>query len=119
MLISYTEEMQIPDYKNEFLTLFIKIILPAIIAVGIKIAVQMKNSKVTVLSAVTSLVIGVGFAVLSAGVIRQSIPEVWQPVVIAVIAIVGEKIGYWLIYKFNFDKIGEAIINTLIKLIKK
>ncbi len=119
MLILYTKEMQIPDYKSELLTLFIKIILPAIIAVGIKIAVQMKNSKVTILSAITSLVIGVGFAVLSAGVIRQNIPDVWQPVVIAVIAIVGEKVGYWLIYKFNFDKIGEAITDTIIKSFKK
>lgn len=107
------------EFKKEVFDLFVKVLIPAVVAVGIKLAIQMKTDKVTIMSAFASLVIGVGFAFLSAGVIRESFNESWQTIVIGLVAIVGEKVGYWLIYKFKFDKIGEALIESVIKAFKK
>ena len=101
----------IPQELKEFL---IKIILPSVVAISIKLAMETRKGKVSVFNAITSVIIGVGSAYLSANWVMNTFDDNTIPILIACITIVGEKIAYWLIYKFNVDVIGDSIINYLV-----
>ena len=104
---------------HEVYLIFTKTIVPALIAVSVGLAVKMKKSKISVKEALTSIIIGVGFAVILGPIIHDNFTETLSSAVIAGIAITGEKIGYWLIFKFNFDRIGDAIIDFVEYIIRK
>lgn len=95
------------DLKN----LIVKILIPAIVGVGINIAVTSRKKTISVFNIVISLVLGVGVAWLLSGVVLNNVSEVWQPPVIALLAISGEKIANWIIYKLNVDKLIETLID--------
>lgn len=99
--------------QNEFYIFLVKFIFPAFVAVGIKLAIEMKknNSRISWFNVVLSMIIGVGGAWLSSGVVQKLIQSDFIPVVIAVIAILSEKIGEFLIYKFNVDLFLTAIVD--------
>jgi hypothetical protein len=101
----------IPQEIKDFL---IKIILPSVVAISIKLAMETRKGKMSVFNAITSVIIGVGSAYLSSSWVMNNFDDNKIPIVIACITIVGEKVAYWLIYKFNFDLIGDALINYLI-----
>lgn len=100
---------RIPQEIKDFL---IKIIIPSLVAISIQLAVKTKTQKVSFINAFTSVVIGVGCAYLSSGWVLNNFDNSTIP--IACITIIGEKVAYWLIYKFHFDVIGDAFINYLI-----
>ena len=83
-------------------------------AISIKLALETRKGKVSVFNAITSVVIGVGCAYLSSNWVMSYFDDGKIPIVIACITIVGEKIAYWLIYKFDFDVVGDSFINYLI-----
>jgi len=92
--------------QSDFYQFFIKIMFPAFLAVGLKIAIEMKKTKtkVSVLNIVLSLIIGVGGAVITSGAVQSYFSkDVGVPIVIALIAILSEKIGEFIIYKLNVD----------------
>lgn len=64
----------------------------------------------TVFNIITSIVIGVGSAYLFSGVIINNFSDELIPLMIALITISGEKIGNWIIYRFNIDTFIEALI---------
>lgn len=99
---------RIPQELKDFL---IKIIIPSLVAISIKLSVQSKKEKISWFNAVTSVVTGVGCAYLTSNWVMHTFSEGNIPIVIACITVVGEKIAYWLIFKFNFDLIGDAFIN--------
>lgn len=101
----------IPQDIKDFL---IKIIIPSVVAISIKLAMETRKGKVSVFNAISSVIIGVGSAYLSANWVMNNFDDNHIPIVIACVTIVGEKVAYWLIYKFNFDVIGDAFINYLI-----
>ena len=73
-----------------------------------------RRTKLSFFNALTSVVIGVGCAYLTSGWVMESFTDNSIPIVIACITIVGEKITYWLMYTFNFDRFGDAIVNNFI-----
>lgn len=93
----------------------LKILLPALVAVSIKIAIQSKNKSVSVLQIIISFVTGIGSAYLFSGIILENFSDAWATIYIAVTAISGEKIGQWMVYRFNV----EEILSTLLDKIKK
>lgn len=93
----------------------LKILMPALVAVSIKIAIQSKNKSITILQVLISFVTGIGSAYLFSGIILDNFSDAWVPVYIAIVAISGEKIGVWLTYKFNV----EGFLEGLLKNIKK
>jgi len=58
-----------------------------------------------------SMIIGVGGAYVSSGVVQRLIDTDYIPAVIAIIAIISEKIGEFLIYKLNIDTFLTAFID--------
>ncbi len=95
-----------------------KILLPSIVALSIKIAIQSKNKAVTIAQIIISFVTGVGSAYLFSGVILENVTEAYIPLWIASVTISGEKIGVWLVYKFNVDAVLSDVIEKLEKLRK-
>ena len=97
---------------NEELKAFvIKIIIPALVAVSMKIAIMNKKTKVTIFQVVTSFVTGIGSAYLFSDLIMDSFSNKYIPLIVAVVTISGEKIGYWIIYKLNVEELMANFIS--------
>lgn len=101
--------------NDEVQTWVHKIIIPALVAVSIKLAIQAGQKKLTIFQVVASFITGVGSAYLCGSYVMAHISNDWLPIVISVIAISGEKIGYYVIYKLNV----EGLLDILIKIFKK
>ncbi len=99
--------------NNEFYIFLTKIIFPAFLAVGIKIAIEMKKNKsrVSFFNIFLSMLIGVGGAWLSSDIVLRNCEPQNVPIVIALIAITSEKIGDFIIYKLNVDMFLTAIVD--------
>lgn len=98
-----------------------EILFTAFLAVGVKIAIEMKRtkSKISILNIVLSMIIGVGTAYLTSELVIKHFSNEWLAIVIAVVAILSEKIGEFLIYKFNVDVFLSAIIDVVLSSITK
>jgi len=107
---------QIPD---EVLNFIIKTLPFSLAALAISISIQIKNKTATLINSVLSIVIGVSCAWITGGWINEHFSVNTAPVIIGVITIAGEKIAYWLIYKFQFDLIGAAAVEYIINKFKK
>ena len=106
----------IPDEIWNFL---IKVLPFSLAALAISISVQVKNKTASVISAILSIIIGVSCAYITGTFITKHFSPSTAPIIIGVVTIAGEKIAYWLIYKFNFNVIGEALVKSIIKRFRK
>lgn len=99
--------------NNEFYIFLTKFIFPAFLAVGVKLAIEMKKNKtkISFFNIFLSMLIGVGGAYISSGLVQKNCDEEYIPIVIALIAITSEKIGEFLIYKMNIDLFLTALID--------
>lgn len=104
----------------QFLT---KVLIPAFVGISLKLAVQMKRTKLSFLNVSLSFITGICVAWLLSNPVKLYVPQDYQAVSIAIIAISGEKIGDFLVYKFRIDDflgaIVEAVKEVLIRMIKK
>lgn len=93
-----------------------KVIVPALVAVSIKLAVMIKTEKnVTWFQGITSFVSGVGLAYLSAPLVQQYSSANSMPLVISAIAISGDKIGHFFIYKFHVEEVLKGFLDKFTK----
>lgn len=95
-----------------------KTIFPALVAVSVGIAVKMQKIKVTILSALGSYIIGCGFAFIFGFYIHEHFTQGTGTLLIGALAITGEKIGHWLIFKFEFDELGRELEKWIKKKLK-
>jgi hypothetical protein len=107
---------QIPD---EIWNFIFKTLPFAMAAIAISVAVQVKNKTATFLGVFLSVVIGISCAWITGGFINAHFSTSSAPIIIGVVTIAGEKTGYWLVYKFNFDLIGQAFIDYVLTLLKR
>lgn len=120
MLITVTKEKKMLDkVDDELKTFVLKIILPALVAVSIKLAIMSQRTKMSVFNIIGSFVIGVGIAYLTGGLILNSISPNYVPLVIGVVTLVGEKIAYWILFTLKVDKLAISFLEYLLGLIKK
>lgn len=107
--------------QNEFYIFLTKIIFPAFLAVGVKIAIELKrnNFKISFFNVCLSMVIGVGGAYISSDYVVNHFAKDYISVVIALIAITSEKIGEFLIYKLNVDLFLTALTDSFISILTK
>lgn len=96
---------KIPQEAKELL---LKIIIPAIVALSVKLAIESKRKKITVLSAFVSFVIAIGMAYLCSGWVLSNFEDTVIP--IAAITLLGEKIAMYIMYKFNIDIFLDSLI---------
>lgn len=110
---------KLKDIPEGWLNFFIKVILVAIVAMSIKIAIIMRKEKITVLNIFLSFVIGIGFAALTGTFILEKCHPSLAPIFIGIATLLGEKIGIWIMYKFNIDALLQDIASYLTKKLKK
>jgi Na+-transporting NADH:ubiquinone oxidoreductase subunit NqrD len=100
-----------------------KVLIPAFVGISLKLAVQMKRTKLSFLNVSLSFVTGISAAWMFNSLIKLYVPSDYQAVSIAIIAISGEKIGEFLVYKFRVDDFLAAILDAfkqvIIKMINK
>lgn len=106
------EKYEIP----EALSNFIKILIPAMVGVGFKLAIEMKktNTKVSILNVILSMVTGVGAAWILHAPVEDMLHPLYVSPAIALIAIVADKIGEFVIYKWRVDTFILAILNHMV-----
>jgi hypothetical protein len=107
---------QIPDELWNFI---IKTLPFSLAALAISISIQIKNNTASFINATLSIIIGVCIAYLTGEFINKHFSTSTAPIMIGIITIAGEKVAYWLIYKFQFDLIGQAVLEYIISKIKK
>lgn len=88
---------------EEQVAFFFKVILPSILGVSIKIAVQVKREQMTWFRMLLAYICGVGLAWLCAPVIVDAVSKNYVPLVIAIVAISADKVFEYIIYKFDVD----------------
>jgi hypothetical protein len=110
----------LPDGITEFIT---KILIPAMVGISLKIAVQMKKTKLSFLNVALSFIAGISCAWLLSDLIHLHVQEQYQSISIAIIAISGEKVGDFLVYKLKVDEFLQAVLTAfkevMIKMINK
>lgn len=97
---------------DEILALFLKVLIPALVGVSIKIAVEMGRKQMTIKRAVISIISGVGLAWLSSGLVDRFVDLDIRPLIIAIIAITSEKIVEYALYKLNIDIILGSLVDA-------
>ena len=100
---------------EEVWTWILKILIPALIGIVISISIKMQKKRVKFIQIFLSVVIGVGTAYLTGTWILNTFRDDIAPIIIAVVTMLGEKIGYWLVYKFEVDKFCEDLIQRIAK----
>lgn len=108
-----------PEIRHEMLTFFTKVIVPSFLAISLTIAVKLKRESLTWLDAFLSYVIGISLAILSHHVIYEFLDGVWHTITIGTISMLGEKIGNYIVFRFNFNKIGDALGDFIVRWIGK
>jgi len=105
---------RLQNLSNELLAFFTKIIVPAIIGVGIKIAVEMQreNKKISYINVLLSIIIAVGIVYAFSAVVYKHIEEIYVPGVLSLIAMLSKDIAGFIIYKFNVDIFLTSLVNV-------
>lgn len=98
------------DEWKEIKALFIKILLPALMGLSVKLAILSRKENITVKQVIISFVCGIGSAYLFAPLIMDDIKEHWQPLAIAIVTISGEKIGSYALFKINAERLIEFFL---------
>lgn len=100
---------------SDFFQFFVKILIPAFFGVGIKIAIEMKKdkTKVSLFNVCLSMFVGVGGAYVFSGLVQSTFGIDYQPIVIAFLAIITDKIAEYIIYKWNIDLFLSAVFDGL------
>lgn len=111
--------MQKEEITKEIWEALVKYIsIPALIAIFIKTAVQIKNKTATWIGTIVSLSVGLSSAYLTKDLVHEFVhSEGTRSVIIGFIAIMSDKVTEYFIYRANIDKffkqIGEAVINWI------
>jgi len=104
---------------EEARTFLAKVIIPALVAISVKLALQSKRQKVSLMNVVTSIIIGIGSAYLSSDWVLDNFGHGSVPIVIGTITITSEKIGYWLLDRFDVGGMIDAFMGTIWGKMKK
>jgi hypothetical protein len=92
----------------------IKIILPALVAISMKLAVQYRAG-ISWFNVISSFVTGIGSAYLFGPAVISYVPEHWHAASIAVLAMSGEKIGFLIVYKLKIEDVLNGYFDKLTK----
>lgn len=107
------------DIRQDIIDFFVKIIIPAIAGITIKLSVMMEKEKLTFLKVFISLIIGIGFVYLLQQPVKNLIPEHYQPLMFGLIAMSGETLGRFITKLYSIDIVISSIYKNLINYITK
>ena len=99
-----------PTILEELSTFFFKIFIPAFIAISVKVATQIKQEKMNFSRILISFVAGIGCAYF----VFPFVEGKWTPLIVGVVAMSGEKIAEFIIYKWDVDKVIRNLLSNWI-----
>lgn len=102
----------------EMKTFLIKIILPAAVAVSMGIAIRSRKEKVSAFNIIASFIIGIGGAYLTGDIVLSAFAHEYVPLVIGIIALVGEKFAYFFLFTLKVDRLAVSFLEWILGLIK-
>mgnify|MGYP003675297116 FL=1 len=97
-----------PTILEELSTFFFKIFIPAFIAISVKVATQVKQEKMSFSRILISFVAGMGCAYF----VFPFVEGKWTPLIVGVVAMSGEKIAEFIIYKWDVDKVIRNLLSN-------
>lgn len=100
--------------NNEFWQFMSKIIIPALVTTAVAVAVEVKNdvSKVSWLTILMSVTIGLGGAYLAGDLIMDKFKGGEIPIAVAVVTSLTEKTFKFLLHKFKVDQILTSLFRV-------
>jgi len=101
------------ELLNELKSFFLKIFLPAFVAITIKIATQMKYEKFKFSKILISFISGISCAYFTYPFIGHDVPEKYVPLFVGMVAMSGEKIAEYILYKLDLETFFDIIVNFL------
>lgn len=99
--------------EDDLRTWIFKILLPSLVAISVKLAIQARRGTVSYFNALTSIVIGIGTAYICSDLVIQTVDDKYLTVAIAVLTIAGEKLGFYVVYKLNVELILNSVLDSL------
>jgi hypothetical protein len=98
---------------EDFKIWVIKVILPALAGISIKLAIIANSSKLSWFNASVSIIVAICTAYLLGDIVVEHVSPHYAPVIIGTLAILSEKICYWLIYKFDIESIFDSFVDKI------
>jgi hypothetical protein len=95
---------------EELKTWLLKPLVWALMAVSAKLAVQSQKQKLTWGIVITAFAAGIGSAYIFSDYVVSNYSHEFQPMIIASIAISGDKIVEYLLYKVKFQALLDSIM---------
>lgn len=101
-----------PEPIEECIAFFFKVIMPSIMGVSVQIATRIKREKITPFRIFLAYVVGVSLSCLSYPVVEDAVGTRYVPLIIGIIAITGNNVAEFLIYKLDIDGFLTSIIEV-------
>jgi phosphatidylserine synthase len=97
---------------EEFKEWIVKIGIPSVAGISMKLAIVLsKNGKLSWFDVSVSFVTGIASVLLLSDIIMSSVPKEYVAACIAIVAMSGEKVGLYVVYKFNVENFIKAFIS--------
>ena len=103
-----------PTTIEQFSIFFYKVVVPTFIAISMKLATQANKERITITKVCMSFVVGIGCAYFVSPFANGN----WSSIIIGVVAMSGEKIAEYIIYKWDVDRFLSAILDIVIERIR-
>ena len=99
-----------PTILEQLSIFFYKVVVPACVAISIKLATQVDKEKMTITKVCIGFTVGIGCAYFVSPFANGK----WASIIIGVVAISGEKITEFLIYKWDIDTVIRNLLSNWI-----
>lgn len=107
--------MQKFEQEFEILLTKLALLMPAFIAVMLKLAVEAKRNKLKIFNAFVSVFVGVGTAYLSSPFILKHTSNETYPIIIGFVAISSDKFFEWFLMKIKDMKVFDIALKPIIE----
>lgn len=107
-----------PNFIESIWEFLSKIFLPFFVGISIKVAIQIKREKMKLSRVLISFVAGLGCCYFVYTFIREDLDKPYVPFLIGMVAMSGEKIAEYVIYKWDVDRLFGAFLNFVISQLK-
>lgn len=104
--------------SDETLALLLKVIPISLASVFLSIGFKMKKEKITIFNGLLSIFAGIFFSYLAAPFVLEIENEKYHIVLISLVAISGDKIAEYIIYKLKIELILMALFDLIYERIK-
>ena len=99
-----------PTIIEQLSIFFYKVVVPTFVAISMKLATQANKEKITITKVCISFVVGIGCAYFVSPFANGD----WSSIIIGVVAISGEKITEFIIYKWDVDTVIRNLLSNWI-----